>query len=103
MYDRTGLITKSTLIKTGFKNLRTGTKAKFRPFVDAVVPNQKNFKHRRLIHLTTTATYWSNQIWMWYYVSLESSDTHPLRRKGHAGLNFCCNTSVERTGETLKI
>ena len=37
MYDRTGLSTKCTLIKTGFKNARTGTKAKFRPFVDALV------------------------------------------------------------------
>ena len=36
MYDRTGLSTKCTLIKTGFKNLRTGTEAKFRPFVDAL-------------------------------------------------------------------
>ena len=36
MYDRTGLSTKCTLIKTGFKNARTGTKAKFRPFVDAL-------------------------------------------------------------------
>ena len=35
MYDRTGLSTKCTLIKIGFKNLRTGTEAKFRPFVDA--------------------------------------------------------------------
>ena len=37
MYDRTGLSTKCTLIKTGFKNARTGTKAKFRPFVDALI------------------------------------------------------------------
>ena len=29
MYDRTGLSTKCILIKTGFKNLRTGTDAKF--------------------------------------------------------------------------
>ena len=36
MYDRTGLSTKCTLIKTGFKNLRTGTEAKFRSFVDAL-------------------------------------------------------------------
>ena len=36
MYDRTGLSTKCTLIKTGFKNLRTGTEAKFIPFVDAL-------------------------------------------------------------------
>ena len=36
MYDRTGLSTKCTLMKTGFKNLRTGTKANFRPFVDAL-------------------------------------------------------------------
>ena len=36
MYDRTGLSTKCTLIKTGFKNVRTGMKAKFRPFVDAL-------------------------------------------------------------------
>ena len=27
MYDLTGLSTKCTLIKTGFKNLRTGTEA----------------------------------------------------------------------------
>ena len=37
MYDRTGLSTKCTLMKTGFKNLRTGTVAKFRPFVDALM------------------------------------------------------------------
>ena len=36
MYDRAGLSTKCTLIKTGFKNLRAGTEAKFRPFVDAL-------------------------------------------------------------------
>ena len=36
MYDRTGLRTKCTLIKTGFKNLRAGTDAKFRHFVDAL-------------------------------------------------------------------
>ena len=37
MYDRTGLSTKCTLIKTGFKDLRTGTEAKIRPFVDALL------------------------------------------------------------------
>ena len=37
MYDRIGLSTKCTLIKTGFKNLRAGMEAKFRPFVDALV------------------------------------------------------------------
>ena len=37
MYDRTGLSTKCTLLKTGFKTLRTGTEAKFRPFVDDVL------------------------------------------------------------------
>ena len=37
MYDRTGLSTKCTLMKTGFKIVRTGTKAKFRPFVDALL------------------------------------------------------------------
>ena len=36
MYDRTGLSTKCTLIKTSFKNLRTGMEAKFRPFVNAL-------------------------------------------------------------------
>ena len=36
MYDRTGLSTKCTLIKTGVISLRTGTEAKFRPFVDAL-------------------------------------------------------------------
>ena len=36
MYDRTGLSTKCSLIKTGSKNLRTGREAKFRPFVDAL-------------------------------------------------------------------
>ena len=41
MYDRTGLSTKCTLIKTGFKNLRTGTKANFRPFVDALMERAK--------------------------------------------------------------
>ena len=38
MYDRAGLSTKCTLIKTGFKNLRTGTEAKSRPFVNALFP-----------------------------------------------------------------
>ena len=37
MFDRAGLSTKCTLIKTGLKNLRAGTEAKFRPFVDALV------------------------------------------------------------------
>ena len=37
MYDRAGLSTKCTLIKTSFKNLRAGTEAKFRPFVDALL------------------------------------------------------------------
>ena len=37
MYDRTGLSTKYTLVKTGLKNLRTGTEDKFRPFVDTLV------------------------------------------------------------------
>ena len=46
MYDRTGLSTKCTLIKTGFKNLRTSTEAKIRPFVDtlmcvSILKNQK--------------------------------------------------------------
>ena len=40
MYDRTGLSTKCTLIKTGFKSLRTGTEAKIRPFVDALISMQ---------------------------------------------------------------
>ena len=35
MYDRTGLSTKF-ILKNGFKNLRTGTEAKFRPFIDAL-------------------------------------------------------------------
>ena len=39
MYYRTGLSTKCTLIKTGFKNPRTGAKAKFRSFVDALIEN----------------------------------------------------------------
>ena len=42
MYDRTGLSTKCTLIKSGFKNARTGTKAKFRPFVDALQVPEPN-------------------------------------------------------------
>ena len=37
MYDCTGLSTKCTLIKTGFKSLRTGTDAKIRSFVDALL------------------------------------------------------------------
>ena len=37
MYDCTGLSTKCTVIKTGFKNFRTGTEAKFRPSVDALI------------------------------------------------------------------
>ena len=43
MYDRTGLSAKCTLIETGFKIVRTGTKAKFRPFVDALVRNLADF------------------------------------------------------------
>ena len=42
MYDRNGLSTKCTLIKTSFKNFRTGTEAKFRPFADAL-PLTQNF------------------------------------------------------------
>ena len=42
MYDRTGPSTKCTLIKTGFKSLRTGTEAKIRPFVDALFRNMKH-------------------------------------------------------------
>ena len=41
MYDRTGLSTKCTLIKTGFKSLRTGTEAKIRPFVDALPESER--------------------------------------------------------------
>ena len=37
MYDRAGLSTKCTLIKIGFKNLRTSTEAKIRPFVDTLM------------------------------------------------------------------
>ena len=47
MYDRTGLSTKCTLIKTGFKNARTGTKAKFRPFVGALVNGLAVLRHIR--------------------------------------------------------
>ena len=36
VYDRTGESTIRTLLKTGYKNLRTGTEAKFRPFVEAL-------------------------------------------------------------------
>ena len=42
MYDHACLSTKCTLIKTGFKNLRSGTEAKFRPFVDALVPTKES-------------------------------------------------------------
>ena len=45
MYNRTGLSTKCTLIKTGFKNARTGTKAKFGPFVDALVQSDATHKN----------------------------------------------------------
>ena len=38
LHHRTGLSTIRTLIKTGSKILRTGTEAKFRPFVDALGP-----------------------------------------------------------------
>ena len=49
MYARTGLSTNCALIKTGFKNLRTGTEAKIRPFVDAALcfniqPTWRNIK-----------------------------------------------------------
>ena len=36
VYDRTGESTIRTLLKTGYKNLRTGTEAKFRPFLEAL-------------------------------------------------------------------
>ena len=50
MYDRTGLSTKCTLIKTGFKNLRTGTQAKIRPLVDALLPiNLKAFQVLKIL------------------------------------------------------
>ena len=48
MYDRNGLSTKCTLIKTSFKNFRTGTEAKFRPFVDALVKKILQFKLGRI-------------------------------------------------------
>ena len=48
MYDRTGLSTKCTLIKTGFKNLRAGTEAKFRPFFDALIVGPMNSFFRAL-------------------------------------------------------
>ena len=54
MYDPTGLSTKCTLIKTGFKNLRTGTKANFRPFVDALVFRQICFL-LFVLHLRTSS------------------------------------------------
>ena len=55
MYDRTGLSTKCTLIKTGFKNARTGTKAKFRPFVDALIKSNSNatIAHQWMVHKTS--------------------------------------------------
>ena len=56
MYDRTGLSTKCTLMKTGFKNLRTGTKANFRPFVDALentLSDMKSVKHDKVLAVDT--------------------------------------------------
>ena len=48
MYDRAGLSTKCTLIKTGFKNLRAGTEAEFRPFVDALASTQGDRKQENV-------------------------------------------------------
>ena len=42
---RTGLSTKCTLIKTCSDILRTGTEAKFRPFVDSLHPPHLNISH----------------------------------------------------------
>ena len=50
MYDHACLSTKCTLIKTGFKNLRSGTEAKFRPFVDALVPTKESYTILLLYH-----------------------------------------------------
>ena len=52
MYDRTGLSTKCTLIKTGFINLRTGTEAKFRPFVEALVIMRCNYKYEGICNVS---------------------------------------------------
>ena len=50
MYDRTGLSTKCTLIKTGFKSLRTGTEAEIRTFVDALRPGDPNITSKLKRH-----------------------------------------------------
>ena len=56
MYNRTGLSTKCTPIKTGFKNLCTGTEAKFRPSVDALVARlQKNNDFMAWAHYTSSS------------------------------------------------
>ena len=65
MYDRTGMSTKCTLMKTGFENLRTGTEAKFRPFLDAlclldwITCYQLFFSHFSVIQLTALTMFQS--------------------------------------------
>ena len=41
LYDRTGVCTIRTLIKNDQNDLRTGTRAKFRPFVDALLTTKR--------------------------------------------------------------
>jgi len=60
LYDRTGHSTIRTLIKTGFKVRRTGTEAKFRPFVDAFI----------------------TMIWAWISSIKRGATTHKLARQG---------------------
>ena len=62
MYDRTGLSTKCTLIKHGFKNLRTGTEAKFRPSVDALDELFNSIKFTQKLRRNSVLPYASNVI-----------------------------------------
>ena len=41
LYDRTGVCTIRTLIKNDQNDLRTGTRAEFRPFSEALMMNAK--------------------------------------------------------------
>ena len=43
LYDRTGVCTIRTLMKNDQNDLRTGTRAKFRPFVDALKKVHQTF------------------------------------------------------------
>ena len=49
LYDRTGVCTIRTLIKNDENDLRTGTRAEFRPFSEALMDSQMNKMCRKLV------------------------------------------------------